>query len=536
MSHFHNIRATGRLTRVPIPSKPTRLPAGRQALLSVADKDGIVEFAKILEAAGYEIISTGGTQKVLEDAGISVTYVEKITEFPEAFGGRVKTMHPLIMGGVLYKREDKGQVAEAEKLGILPIDIIVVNLYPFESTIRKIGFTPEPGKPLPEAAIEQIDIGGPTLLRSGAKNHASVTVVCDIADYARVGTQIQKTGDTTLELRRELAAKVFLHTGGYDAHIAEQMSGGTSDDVLLTHGRVLRYGENPHQWGKFFEIHGTPVQRWKQLQGKELSYLNLLDGDAAWRMVCEFEQPTAVMVKHANPSGIASDATIENAFQKAYDTDRLSAFGVIIALNRPCTKTVAAKIIDQKIFVEVILAPTFDTDALAILKDKPNIRLLSMGDTRFSENVVYRSAFGGMLVQNDDVRVLTKQDLTCVTKRQPTDSEMRDLLFAWKVVKHAKSNAIVLAKDATTVGIGCGQTSRVDSTWIALKRAGEKAKNSVLASDAFFPFSDAIEEAAKQGICAIIQPGGSIRDAEVFKRADELGLTMVTTGVRAFRH
>jgi phosphoribosylaminoimidazolecarboxamide formyltransferase/IMP cyclohydrolase len=298
----------------------------------------------------------------------------------------------------------------------------------------------------------------------------------------------------------------------------------------------LRYGENPHQWGKFFEIHGTPQQLWKQLQGKELSYLNLLDGDAAWRMVCEFEEPTAVMVKHANPSGIASDATIENAFQKAYDTDRLSAFGVIIALNRPCTKTVAEKIIDQKIFVEVILAPTFDDDAFELLKSKPNIRLLSMGDTRFSENVVYRSAFGGMLVQNDDVRVLGPKDLKCVTKKQPTQDQLRDLLFAWKVVKHAKSNAIVLAKNASTVGIGCGQTSRVDSTWIALKRAGEQATNSVLASDAFFPFADSIEEAAKKGICAVIQPGGSVRDEEVFKRADELGLVMMLTGVRAFRH
>ena len=327
-----------------------------------------------------------------------------------------------------------------------------------------------------------------------------------------------------------------MHTCAYDALIAKQMGGGSADDVLLTEGRMLRYGENPHQWGKFFEIHGTPQQRWKQLQGKELSYLNILDGDGAWRMVCEFEEPTVVMVKHANPSGIASDATIESAFQKAYDTDRLSAFGVIIALNRPCTKVVAEKIIDQKIFVEVILAPRFDLDAIEILATKPNVRLLSMGDTRFSENVMYRSAFGGMLVQNDDVRVLTKKDLTCVTRKQPTDAEMRDLLFAWKVVKHAKSNAIVLAKNSTTVGIGCGQTSRVDSTWIALKRAREQAKNSVLASDAFFPFSDSIEEAAKQGITAVIQPGGSVRDADVVKRADELGLAMVFTGVRAFRH
>jgi phosphoribosylaminoimidazolecarboxamide formyltransferase/IMP cyclohydrolase len=511
-------------------------PHVRRALLSVADKDGILEFAQKLHKEGFEIISTGGTQKVLMDAGLPVISIEKITQFPEAFGGRVKTMHPFIMGGILFKREDPNQVAEAAKHNVQPIDMVVVNLYPFRTTIQKIGFTPEPGKPLPPEAIEQIDIGGPTLLRSAAKNHSSVTVVCDPADYKRVIDGLKSDDASSATLRRDLAAKAFLHTCTYDAFIAEMMAGGLADDVLLESGRVLRYGENPHQWGKFFEIHGTHHQDWKQLQGKELSYLNLLDGDAAWRMVCEFSEPTAVLVKHANPSGIASDSTIESAFQKAYDTDRLSAFGVIIALNRGCSKTVASKIIEQNIFVEVILAPEFDKGALEILKVKPNVRLLSMSDTRFSENVVYRSAFGGMLVQNDDVRELQEKDLKVVTKKKPTKEQMKDLLFAWKVVKHAKSNAIVLAKNAVTVGIGCGQTSRVDSTWIALKRAQAEAKNSVLASDAFFPFSDAIEEAAKQGVSAVIQPGGSIRDEEVFKRADELGLAMVLTGVRAFRH
>lgn len=508
----------------------------RRALLSVSDKDGIVDFARDLSAAGFEIVSTGGTQKALEDAGIPVTHVEKVTQFPECFGGRVKTMHPLIMGGVLYRRDDTAHVAQAGELGITPIDIVVVNLYPFKATIQKLGFNPETGEHLPQEAIEQIDIGGPTLLRSAAKNFGAVTVVCDPADYARVIDQISKGGTTTEELRRELSAKAFLHTAAYDSLIAEAMSGGTVDGITLIDGRKLRYGENPHQWGKFFEIDGTPEQTWKQLQGKELSYLNLLDGDGAWRMVCEFPDPTCVMVKHANPSGIATSTTIEDAFQKAYDTDRLSAFGVIIALNRPCTKAVADKIIDQKIFVEVILAPEFDTDALELLKQKPNIRLLSMDGTRFSENVVYRSAFGGMLAQNDDVREVREGDVTCVTKAKPTKEQMRDLLFAWKAVKHAKSNAIVLAKDAVTVGIGCGQTSRVDSTWIALKRAGEKSKGAVLASDAFFPFPDSLEEAAKHGVTAFIQPGGSVRDAEVFKRADELGVAMVLTGVRAFRH
>lgn len=511
-------------------------PKKRRALLSVSDKDGLLDFARILAAAGFEIVSTGGTQKLLEEAGIPVTHVEQVTQFPECFGGRVKTMHPLIMGGILYKREDSKQVQEAEKLNIVPVDVVVVNLYPFKTTIQKIGYHPEAGSPLPEAAVEQIDIGGPTLLRSAAKNAASVTVVCDPSDYRRVGEAIASDGVTTEELRRELSAKAFLHTAIYDSLIAETMSGGNVDGITLLHGRTLRYGENPHQWGKFYEIEGSPEQQWKQLQGKELSYLNLLDGDGAWRMVCDFDEPTTVMVKHANPSGIASSETIEDAFQKAYDTDRLSAFGVIIALNRPCTKAVAQKIIDQKIFVEVILAPTFDTDAFEMLKAKPNIRLLSMGDTRFSENVVYRSAFGGMLVQNDDVRLLSEKDLKCVTKKQPTKHQIRDMLFAWKVVKHAKSNAIVLAKNSSTVGIGCGQTSRVDSTWISLKRAGVNATDSVLASDAFFPFPDSLEEAVKHGVSAFIQPGGSIKDEDVIKRADELGVAMMFTGVRAFRH
>lgn len=508
----------------------------RRALLSVSDKDGIAEFALKLVSAGFEIISTGGTQKVLSDAGIPVTSMEDITKFPESFGGRVKTMHPLVMGGILYRRGDKSHTAEAGALSIQPIDIVAVNLYPFQTTIQKLGFTPEPGKALPEVAIEHIDIGGPTLLRSAAKNYASVTVVCDPADYQRVANQIGKDGDTTVELRQELATKAFHHTATYDSCIAETMSGGATDDVLLTHPKQLRYGENPHQWGRFCQIFGRPEKQWKQLQGKDLSFLNILDSDVAWRMVSEFEQPTAVFVKHTNPSGVATSDTIANAFQKAYDTDRLSAFGVIIAINRPCTKDIAKKIIDQKIFVEVILAPTFDLDAQEILHLKPNIRVLSMGALRFSENILYRSAFGGMLVQNDDLKEVTAADLTCVTEKKPTKEEVKDMLFAWKVVKHAKSNAIVLVKDMVTVGIGSGQTSRVDSTWIALKRAQEKAKGSVLASDAFFPFPDAVEEAMKHGVSAFIQPGGSIRDEEVFKKANELGVSMVLTGVRAFRH
>ncbi len=524
----------------------------RSALLSVSDKTGIVDFAKLLTAAGYRILSTGGTLKELQKAKIEAVLVEDVTGFPECFGGRVKTMHPLLLGGVLFNREIPEYVAEAKKLKIEPIDLVVVNLYPFAETVKKLGLKPG-ASGLPQEAIEQIDIGGPTLLRSAAKNHRAVTVVCDPADYAVVGSEIQKNGDTSLDLRKKLAAKVFTVTAQYDALIAEHMSGGENVGLFLHHGVELRYGENPHQWGKFFRVVSTKeiptidhfplsTSSWQQIQGKEMSYLNILDADGAQRMVLDFSEPTAVFVKHANPSGIASAATIEDAFQAAYDTDRVSAFGVIIALNRPCTAILAQKIIDQKIFSEIVQAPSFEPAAIEILKQKPNIRVLLMRDCgpilhdQAQASVTYRSALDGMLVQDDDVREVVEKDLTCVTKKKPTTEQIRDLLFAWKVVKHAKSNAIVLVKNNVTVGIGCGQTSRVDSSWIAAKRAGERAKGSVLASDAFFPFPDALEEAAKHGITAVIQPGGSIRDAEVFAKADELGLAMVTTGVRAFRH
>jgi len=508
----------------------------RRALISVFDKTGIVDFASVLHKAGFEIISTGGTQRTLEEAGIPVLHVEKITQFPECFGGRLKTIHPLVAGGILYKRDAKEQVEEAKILGIGPVDIVVVNLYPFAETVKAHGLIPTPGAVLPPEVIEQIDIGGPMLLRSAAKNHSSVTVICDPADYLRVAEQLKKSGDTTIELRRELAAKVFKSTAAYDALIGEFLSGGETSGILLEQGRVLRYGENPHQKGIFYSIAGRPVRQWKQLQGKDLSYLNILDADAAWRMAGDFEDPTAVFVKHANPCGIATSDKLEDAFQMAYDTDRLSAFGVIIALNRKCTPAIMKKILDQKIFTEVLLAPSFEPEALEIIKQKPNIRVLEMDGADFGDTPVYRSAFGGMLVQDEDRRTITESDLNCVTKKKPTPKQIEDLLFAWKVVKHAKSNAIVLAKNQVSIGIGCGQTSRVDSTFIALKRAGKNAQGSVMASDAFFPFPDSIEEAAKHGIEAVIHPGGSIRDKEVFARADELGLVMVTTGIRGFRH
>ena len=509
----------------------------RRALLSVSDKRGIVSLARTLVQAGYDILSTGGTLSALLEAKIPARSVEEVTGMPACLGGRLKTLHPMLLGGVLFRRNDPEHCADATKQGLLPIDLVAVNLYPFRTTVQKLDIHVEPGAPLPPEAIEQIDIGGPTLLRAAAKNYDDVTVLSDPDDYEQVEREIAHGGQTSLQLRCALAHKAFAHTAVYDGVIAETFSGGTEDHIFLQHGRMLRYGENPHQWGRFYDIEGAPQQRWRQLQGKELSYLNLLDSDAAWRMVCEFPMPAAVLVKHANPSGIAvSLDSVEDAFQKAYDADRLSAFGVIVAINRPCTERLARAILDQKIFVEVVLAPVFDPGALSLLATKPNLRLLAMGDTRFSDRAVYRSAFGGMLVQNDDIRELGDKDLVCVTKRQPSPAEREQLLFAWKVVKHAKSNAIVFARDGVTVGIGCGQTSRVDATWIALKRAGDKAKGAVMASDAFFPFPDSIEEAAKHGIAAVIQPGGSIRDADVVRRADDLGISMLTTGVRGFRH
>ncbi len=506
---------------------PSSMP---RALLSVSDKTGIVDLGKRLQTCGWEILSTGGTQKALKDAGIPVTPVEDVTQSPECFGGRVKTMHPKIMGGILMRRDNPSDVKEAQEQGIEPIDLVVVNLYPFEDAVKK--------NLEQSALIEQIDIGGPTLLRSAAKNSAFVTVVCDVDDYERVIVQIEN-GGMKLELRQELAAKAFARTAAYDALITETLSQKKHAGIVLTNALSLRYGENPHQWGTYFDLYGTQ-RPWKVVQeeaGKPMSYLNLLDADGAWNLVQEFSEPTAACIKHANPSGVASDENITDAFQKSYDTDKLSAFGVIVALNRPCNAEIIQKIIDQKIFAEVIIAPAYEPDAIEILKQKPKIRAIEFLGTRNKEQgTLYRSVLGGMLVQNPDNSVVTEKDLTCVTDKKPTQEQIADMLFAWNVVKHAKSNAIVFAKDLVSVGIGCGQTSRVDSTWIAAKRAGDRAKGAVMASDAFFPFPDSVEEAAKHGIAAIIQPGGSIRDAEVFAKANELGIAMVTTGVRVFRH
>jgi len=502
----------------------------RRALLSVSDKSGIEDFARGLVERGFEIISTGGTQKALEKAKIPVTPIEKATGFPECFGGRLKTLHPLVFGGILFKREDKEHAAEAKKLKIQTIDLVCVNLYPFEETAARPGVTRS-------EVIEQIDIGGPSLLRAAAKNAESVTVVCDSADYAHILEEL-KGGDTTPETRRALAQKVFLHTAAYDCAIASTLSDGNSVGLLLTKKMALRYGENPHQWGAFYQYYrNAPGWRVLQQEEKQMSFLNILDADGAWNLVCEFPEPTAACIKHANPSGVAVHEDIAEAFQRAYDADRLSAFGVIIALNRPCPKTVIEKIIDLKIFVEIIIAPSFDPDALLLLKKKPKIRVIEHHCMKGAGEIPsFRTALGGMLVQNLDIGTVTEKDLKCMTEKKPTKEQIADLLFAWKVVKHAKSNAIVFVKDAVSVGIGAGQTSRVDATIIAARRAGEKAKGAVMASDAFFPFPDSVEEAAKYGISAIIQPGGSLRDEEVIAKANELGLPMMFTGIRGFRH
>ena len=507
----------------------------KTALISVSDKNGVAEFAKKLIDAGYEIISTGGTLKALSDAGLDVIAVDDVTGFPECFSGRVKTMHPKIMGGVLYRRGDSEHEAQAKELEIDSIDLVVVNLYPFESAYAKASADRETPV-VTDELIEQIDIGGPTLLRSAAKNHKHVTVICDTDDYDRVITEIEKSGDTSPQTRSELATKVFLRTAAYDSAITEALSEGKNSGLILTNGTKLRYGENPHQTGHYCDLYGTE-RAWTVIQEeKQMSYLNILDADGAWNLVCEYSEPTAACIKHANPSGVASHSDISEAFQRCYDADRLSAFGVIVALNKSCPAEVIQKIIDQKIFAEVIIAPGYEPEALELLKKRPKLRAIEMRCPEGKDRLTARSMLGGMLVQDQDTKVLTKDDLTVVTDAKPTDEQIEDLLFTWGVVKNAKSNAIVFAKDKVTTGIGCGQTSRVDSTIIAARRAGDRAKGSVMASDAFFPFADSIEEAAKNGITAIIQPGGSIRDEEVIAKANELGIVMVTTGVRAFKH
>jgi phosphoribosylaminoimidazolecarboxamide formyltransferase/IMP cyclohydrolase len=515
------------------------MPKVNRALLSVSNKQGLQDFAKGLQKLGVEILSTGGTARELGSAGISVVEVAEKTGFPEIMGGRVKTLHPVIHGGLLGRRgTDEAVMAEH---GIEPIDLLVVNLYPFEETIARADATVED-------AIENIDIGGPAMIRAAAKNHANVAVLVDPADYDTVLTALQQ-GELSATERRRLAAKAYAHTASYDTAITRYLqrvleSGPLGERALYSGSRVetLRYGENPHQSAAFYrdqEAIAGSLAGAQQLQGKALSYNNIADSDAALECVRQFAEPACVIVKHANPCGVAIDKDILGAYQRAFSTDPTSAFGGIIAFNRPLDAQTAQAIVDKQ-FVEVIIAPEISADALAVTAAKKNVRVLRTGPhEQASAAVEFKKVSGGLLVQTVDDGVITAADLKVVSSKKPDAAQIKDLLFAWQVAKFVKSNAIVFCRDGMTIGVGAGQMSRVYSTRIAaIKAADEKLQvaGSVMASDAFFPFRDGIDAAAEHGIAAIIQPGGSMRDDEVIAAADEHGIAMVFTGMRHFRH
>lgn len=508
----------------------------KRALISVSDKTGIVDFTRELISLGYEIISTGGTKRALLDAGLPVTGIEEVTEFPEMLDGRVKTLHPMIHGGLLFRRDLPEHGKQIEGHGIQPIDLVCVNLYPFQETIAKTGVTLD-------EAIENIDIGGPSMLRSAAKNYAAVTVLVDAADYGTVLAELREAGDTKRETREQLAAKVFRHTAAYDALIASyltELSGEAFPEKLtLTYNlqSEMRYGENPHQQAAFYAeplADAASLAKAKQLHGKALSYNNIRDADAALKIVAEFEQPAAVAVKHMNPCGVGTGNSIEEAFQKAFEADETSIFGGIIALNREVNRDAALKM--SEIFLEIVLAPSFSKEALEILTKKKNIRLLELeisSGARYHDVTTVR---GGLLVQDSDTLLEDSESYEVMTERAPTDEELEALLFQWKIVKHVKSNAIVVGNAKMTLGIGAGQMNRIGAAEIAFRQAGEKAAGAVLASDAFFPMDDTVEAAAKAGIRAIIQPGGSIKDQASIDMANKYGLAMIKTNVRHFKH
>jgi phosphoribosylaminoimidazolecarboxamide formyltransferase/IMP cyclohydrolase len=511
--------------------------AKKRALISVSDKQGITELAKGLSDLGYELISTGGTKKALEEAGIPVISVSDVTGFPEILEGRVKTLNPLIHGGLLAKFDQPEHQQQLEQHGIIPIELVVVNLYPFQQTIAKPDVTVA-------EAIENIDIGGPTMLRAAAKNHQYVTVVVDPDDYPRVLTELKISGAVQPETRRKLAAKVFRHTAAYDAMIAEYMTELSGEEhpekltVTYELKQTLRYGENPHQEAAFYRKplgSSFSIANATQLHGKELSYNNINDANAALQIVKEFTEPAAVAVKHMNPCGVGIGANIFDAFSKAFEADPVSIFGGIVALNREVDKQTAERL--HEIFLEIIIAPSFSKEAMEILTGKKNLRLLTVpfGEKQKPERML-TSIEGGLLVQDQDRYTLENATITIPTKRQPTEAEWEALKLGWKVVKHVKSNAIVVTNKDQTLGVGAGQMNRVGAAKIALEQAGERAKGAALASDAFFPMDDTVEAAAKAGITAIIQPGGSIRDQDSIKKADEYGIAMVFTGVRHFKH
>ena len=523
-------------------SESTHVKINR-ALLSVSDKTGIVEFASALREMGVALLSTGGTYRLLQENGLEVTEVADYTGFPEMMDGRVKTLHPKVHGGILARRGQDDSVMVEH--GIDPIDMVVVNLYPFEATVANPDCTLED-------AIENIDIGGPTMVRAAAKNHRFVNIVVNAADYDSIIGEMQgNDGATSMETRFDLAIKAYEHTAAYDGAIANhfgKLVPGGSDNFPRTFNtqfhktQEMRYGENPHQQAAFY-VEANPAEAGiataRQIQGKELSYNNVADTDAALECVKNFDAPACVIVKHANPCGVAIADTIGAAYELAFNTDSESAFGGIIAFNRELDATTANAIVERQ-FVEVIIAPSVSEEAAAAVAGKKNVRLLACGEWSTPGPALdYKRVNGGLLVQDRDLGMITAADLQVVSKIQPTDQQLQDLLFAWKVAKFVKSNAIIYAANGQTVGVGAGQMSRINSARIAAikaEHAGLQVKGSVMASDAFFPFRDGIDNAGKSGVAAVIQPGGSIRDEEVIAAADEHGMAMVFTGMRHFRH
>ena len=508
----------------------------KRALISVSNKYNLIPFAQRLQDMDYEIISTGGTLKLLVDSGIDAKSVETVTGFPEILEGRVKTLHPKVHGGLLAKREEKSHMEALQENDIDPIDMVVVNLYPFKETVTKQGATEED-------IIENIDIGGPTMLRAAAKNFKDVIVVVDPVDYEKIAENLE-SGGLSEETRKRLAAKVFRHTANYDAMIARYFNETTDEmfpkDYTFTYEKVqdLRYGENPHQQAAFYEdvqYKGISLATAKQLHGKELSFNNIQDANAALEIVAEYDEPAVVAVKHMNPCGIGLADNLSDAFKRAYEADPISIFGGIIACNREVDKETAEQM--HEIFLEIVMAPSFTDNAKKVLMQKKNIRLLEMTDAEEEQKTEkITTVKGGILVQTSDDGKVEEADLEVVTDRKPTAEEIEDLLFSWKAVKHVKSNAIVLAKNKQTVGIGAGQMNRIGAANIAIEQADEKAKGAVMASDAFFPMPDTVEAAAKAGVTAIIQPGGSKRDQDSIDVCNTNGIAMVYTNMRHFKH
>ncbi|MCQ8212445.1 bifunctional phosphoribosylaminoimidazolecarboxamide formyltransferase/IMP cyclohydrolase [Cetobacterium somerae] len=508
----------------------------KRALISVSDKTGIVELSKELVELGYEIISTGGTKKTLDEAGIKTLSISDITSFPEIMDGRVKTLHPNVHGALLCVRDNKNHLKALEDNKIDLIDMVVVNLYPFKETLARKNVTHE-------ELIENIDIGGPSMLRSAAKNYKSVTVIVDPKDYKTVVCELKEDGDTLLETRERLAAKVFRHTSSYDTLIAEYLTNKVEEKfpetITVTYEKVqdLRYGENPHQKAGFYKksFVGYSIGNARQLHGKELSYNNIQDANAALEILKEFDKPTVVAVKHMNPCGVGSGKNIKEAWNKAYEADKISIFGGIVAVNSCITIEVAEQL--SQLFLEIVIAPSYEEKALEILTKKKNIRVLEL-DTKndILNKMKITSVMDGALVQEFDEMKVLKNELIYVTEKKPTDDEIEELLFNWNVVKHVKSNAIVIGKENQTIGIGAGQMNRVGAAKIALEQGGEKCKGAILASDAFFPMDDTVELAARYGIKAIIQPGGSIKDSLSIEACNKYGIAMVFTGVRHFKH